>query len=47
VEVQLHRGVNRLVLETHSEGRGESIFGRFWDPDRKLRYPDVVVAPKK
>ncbi|MBO0697899.1 MAG: c-type cytochrome [Zavarzinella sp.] len=47
VEVELSRGMNRLVIEMASEGRGEAVFGRFWDPDRKLRYPDVEVAPKK
>src|SRR4051812_2539018 len=47
VEVQLQKGINRLVLETTSEGRGEAIFGRFWDPDRRLRYPDVPVPEFK
>jgi hypothetical protein len=40
--------VNRLVIETRSEGRGEAVFARLWDPDRRLRYPDVAVSgPKK
>ena len=48
VEVQLRAGVNRLVIDTHSEGRGEAVFARLWDPDRRLRYADVAVsAPKK
>jgi hypothetical protein len=40
VEVELTKGVNRLVIE----GQG-AIYVRFHDPNRKLTYPEP--APKK
>ena len=40
VEVTLRKGENRLRFVSKYEGKGESVFLRFQDPDRKLRYPE-------
>ena len=48
VEVTLRKGENRLRFVSTYQGKGESLFLRFHDPDRKLRYPDVEVpGPRK
>lgn len=47
VEFSLRKGENRVRFVTTSKGKGESLFLRFHDPDRKLGYPDVAApAPK-
>jgi len=45
VEVSLRKGENHLRFVTTAKGRGEAVYLRFHDPERKLRYPDV--EPKK
>jgi putative membrane-bound dehydrogenase-like protein len=47
IEVTLRKGENRLRFVSKYEGKGEAVFMRFHDPDRKLRYPDVEVPVKK
>jgi putative membrane-bound dehydrogenase-like protein len=47
VEVLLRKGENRLRFVTTTKGKGESLYLRFHDPDRKLRYPDVQIADRK
>jgi putative heme-binding domain-containing protein len=47
VEMKLKKGENGLRVVTTYQGRGQGIYLRFHDPDRKLRYPDVAEnAPK-
>ena len=44
----LQKGENRLRFVSTYQGKGEALYLRFHDPDRKLRYPDVeIVRPKK
>jgi putative heme-binding domain-containing protein len=45
VEVTLRKGENRLRLVTTYQGKGEGLYLRFHDPDRKLRYSDTEVVP--
>ena len=40
VELSLRKGENRLRFVSTYQGKDESVFLRFHDPDRKLRYPD-------
>jgi putative heme-binding domain-containing protein len=40
VEVRLLKGENRLLYVTKYDGKGESVFLRIHDPDRRLRYPE-------
>jgi len=47
VDVSLRKGENRLRFVTTYQGKGESLFLRFHDPDRKLRYPDVETPEQK
>ena len=47
VEVTLQKGENRLRFVSTYQGKGESLYLRLHDPDRKLRYPDVDTLPKK
>jgi putative membrane-bound dehydrogenase-like protein len=48
VEVSLKKGANQLRFVITSHGKGDAIYLRLHDPDRKLRYPDVeATAPKK
>jgi putative heme-binding domain-containing protein len=48
IEVSLRKGENRLRFVSTYTGKGEGLYLRFHDPDRKLRYPDVESpAPKK
>jgi putative membrane-bound dehydrogenase-like protein len=48
VEVKLAKGENQLSYVTKFIGKGEAVYLRFHDPDRKLRYPDEDAAvPKK
>ena len=37
----LRKGENRVRFVSTSTGKGEAVYLRFHDPDRKLRYPDV------
>lgn len=43
VEVKLKKGETRVVFVTKYGGANESVYLRFHDPDRKLRYADVEV----
>jgi putative membrane-bound dehydrogenase-like protein len=45
VEVTLRKGENHLRFVSTYQGRGESLYLRFHDPDRKLRYPESGVSP--
>jgi putative heme-binding domain-containing protein len=48
IEVSLRKGENRLRFVSTYQGKGQALFLRFHDPDRKFRYPDVEVAePRK
>ena len=39
IEVKLHKGANMLTFTTKA-GKGDSLYLRFHDPERKLRYPE-------
>src|SRR5262245_46886237 len=47
VELALRKGENRLRFVTTYQGQGESLFLRFHDPERKLRYPDPEISSPK
>jgi putative heme-binding domain-containing protein len=47
VDVELRKGKNRISISLTHKGKGESIFARFLDPDRKLIYPDSVLSKKE
>jgi putative heme-binding domain-containing protein len=47
VEVSLRKGENHLRFVTAPKGKGEVVYLRFHDPERKLRYPDVEAAELK
>ncbi len=40
VDVLLARGVNRLLFRVDCAADGSTLFARFLDPDRKIRYPE-------
>jgi hypothetical protein len=40
VEVQLQKGVNRLLVSAVCSAEEGALFARFLDPDRKLRHPE-------
>jgi putative heme-binding domain-containing protein len=39
-EVELQKGVNRLVFQVTYKGEKEAVYARLLDPQRKLRYPE-------
>src|SRR5262249_28473369 len=39
-EVELKKGVNRLVFQVTYKGEKEAVYARLLDPQRKLRYPE-------
>jgi putative membrane-bound dehydrogenase-like protein len=47
VELKLKKGENGLRVTTTFQGKGQAVYLRFHDPDRKLRYPDVEAAGMK
>jgi putative membrane-bound dehydrogenase-like protein len=40
IEVDLKKGENTVTIRFRTKGKGEAIYARFHDPDRKLRYPE-------
>jgi hypothetical protein len=40
VDVELPKGESKIEIRLHSKGKGEAVYARFLDPDRKLRYPE-------
>jgi putative membrane-bound dehydrogenase-like protein len=40
VDVELHEGVNQVLIQATYRGDKEALFARFLDPQRKLRYPE-------
>jgi putative membrane-bound dehydrogenase-like protein len=40
VDVELVKGENRLVIEVRYRGESQSLYARFFDPGRKLVYPE-------
>jgi putative membrane-bound dehydrogenase-like protein len=47
VEVKLAKGENRVTFVTEHGGKGEAVYLRFHDPDRKLRYDEPPIPEKK
>ncbi len=41
-EVALDKGENKFEIAFPSKGKGEAVYARFVDPDRKLRYPEPI-----
>jgi hypothetical protein len=46
VEVDLKKGENVIAVRLRTNGKGEAIYMRFHDPDRKLRYPEPAQDKK-
>jgi hypothetical protein len=46
VDVELAKGVNRLVIEVQYRGERQALYARFHDPDRKLTYPESTALKK-
>jgi hypothetical protein len=40
VDVELPKGESKIEIRFKSNGKGEAVYARFLDPDRKLRYPE-------
>ena len=40
VDVELPKGESKIEIRFKSKGKGEAVYARFLDPDRKLRYPE-------
>jgi hypothetical protein len=41
VEVELQKGVNRLLFQVTYQGDNEVLYARLLDPERRLRYPET------
>ncbi len=42
IDVELPKGESTIRIGFNSKGKGEAVYARFVDPDRKLRYPEPV-----
>jgi putative heme-binding domain-containing protein len=42
-EVELKKGVNRLVFQVTYKGEKEAVYARLLDPNRRLRYPETAT----
>jgi putative heme-binding domain-containing protein len=40
VEVELQKGINRLLFQVTYQGDNEAMYARLLDPERRLRYPE-------
>jgi hypothetical protein len=40
VDVELHQGVNQVLIQATYQGDKGAIHARFLDPNRKLQYPE-------
>src|SRR5262249_24240584 len=47
IEVKLSKGENRLTFATETGGKGEAVYLRFHDPDRRLRYEEPPSPERK
>jgi putative membrane-bound dehydrogenase-like protein len=47
MEVELKAGENTVVVFTEYQGKAESLYLRFHDPDRKLKYPEPSLPDKE
>jgi putative membrane-bound dehydrogenase-like protein len=46
-ELNLKKGKNTLMIVTDYDGKGQALYLRFHDPDRKLTYPEPELSAKK
>jgi putative membrane-bound dehydrogenase-like protein len=42
-EVELKKGVNRLIFQVTYKGEKEAVYARLLDPQRRLRYPETAL----
>lgn len=46
IDIELPKGKTSLAIRFSSNGKGEAVYARFHDPDRKLRYPEPPLEKK-